>query len=74
MQARKHFTDLSNELHNIGAPIDAAECHGFICAQLCLMERPDEQAWRDNLMPPDAETGPLETELRALGRDTHKTA
>jgi uncharacterized protein len=72
MQALKNFTELSDKLNHVGAPVDAAECHGFICAQLCLMEHIDEQAWCDNLMPPDTETGTLEAELRALGRCTHK--
>lgn len=72
MQALSTFKELNDSLIRAGAPIGAAECHGFICAQLCLMQQIDEQAWRDSLMLPDAVSPALEDELRALCRNIRK--
>lgn len=72
MHAVSKFKELDDSLASAGAPVGAAECHGFICAQLCLMQQIDEQAWRDSLMLPDAVSPELEDELRTLSRTMRK--
>jgi len=49
VQAAKHFSELENLLHRIGAPVGASECHGFLCGQLCMDARADVDSWRECL-------------------------
>lgn len=49
MQAAKNYTELEELLKQLGAPVGASECHGFVCAQLCTNTRADVDSWRECL-------------------------
>ena len=49
MQAAKNFAELEDLLKHLGAPVGASECHGFVCAQLCMNAEADIGSWRQCL-------------------------
>ena len=49
MQTSKNFAELEELLKHLGAPVGASECHGFVCAQLCMNAETDVSSWRQCL-------------------------
>lgn len=72
MHVLNYFSQLNDSLARAGAAVAAAECHGFIAAQVCLTQDIDEQAWRDSLMLSETESATLADELRELSRRTRR--
>lgn len=49
MQTAKNFAELEDLLKHLGVPVGASECHGFVCAQLCMNTGADVSSWRQCL-------------------------
>jgi hypothetical protein len=58
------YRDIADMLHAAGAAVAAAECHGFLCGQLCGSVYPDESLWQEYL--------DLRTPDDRLARDCHE--
>ena len=43
------YNDLNEVLQRSQAQVDAAECHGFLSAQICIAGTADEELWREFL-------------------------
>jgi uncharacterized protein YgfB (UPF0149 family) len=43
------YKELNNLLENLQSDADAADCHGFICGQICVTEFPLQEIWREYL-------------------------
>ena len=43
------YDELDNILDEVAADPRAAECHGFLCGQICVAGFPDTQVWHDYL-------------------------
>lgn len=43
------YPELGESLRAADAAVVAAECHGFLCGQLCGITAPDEEVWREFL-------------------------
>ena len=54
VRAMLEYQDLSTLLKRANAEPDAAECHGFLCGQLCGSPLQTEETWREFL---DLQTG-----------------
>ena len=50
------YRDFESALSAAGAGVGAAECHGFLCGQLCSLQLPAEELWQEflDLRTPDA--------------------
>lgn len=66
MQTTKNYAELEDLLRQLGAPIGASECHGFICAQVCMNETADRRSWRECL---GVEGDELETALTRISEE-----
>lgn len=67
--ARLDYRSLSDLLLRSGAKTGAAECHGFLCGQICGTESPDEELWKefiDARTPDDSLADQCYAELREL--------
>ncbi|MBF8269022.1 MAG: uncharacterized protein HW386_731 [Gammaproteobacteria bacterium] len=51
------YFELNELLTNVEAEICAAECHGFLCGQICVSGYPHEELWQEFI---DAQTGDTE--------------
>lgn len=67
MQTAKNYTELEDLLTRLEAPVGASECHGFICAQLCMNARADVTSWRECL---GAEGDEFEATLARISQAT----
>lgn len=65
----KNFAELEDILQRSGTPIGASECHGFICAQLCTSDKPENRSWRECL---GAEGEELQAVLTRMGETVVK--
>ena len=43
------FIELSNLLSGAEALVNASECHGFLCGQVCVSGMPDDDLWQEFL-------------------------
>lgn len=53
------YLDLSQILQHAGAEAGTAECHGFLCGQVCVTAFPDEDLWMEFL---DVQTANMDLE------------
>lgn len=56
-----NYFDLSQMLNHAGAEASAAECHGFLCGQVCVSAMPDQDLWMEFL---DLQTGDTDLEFQ----------
>ena len=66
------FVELDELLLSVEAEISAAECHGFLCGQVCVTDFPMEDLWQefiDAQSNNDARVESCYTEIRALLAD-----
>jgi yecA family protein len=70
------YRELNNLLENLQSDADAADCHGFICGQICVTEFPLPEIWKEYLdVEPDDKQSITEglQDLQALVAETMKS-
>jgi len=63
-QLRDIFPDLERYLSGAGAAMQAPESHGVLCARYCMQERPDPEAWVEDVLGPVDESDLTQRECR----------
>ncbi len=43
------FIKLSDLLYRVQSMVNASECHGFLCGQICVSGQPDDELWQEFL-------------------------
>ncbi len=69
------YQDFESTLTAAGAGVGAAECHGFLCGQLCSLHFPAEELWQEFLdlhTPDDARVEGCHECVRGLLHQTRR--
>lgn len=64
------FTTVATALREAGAPVEAAEAHGSLCAMTCLLGAAAEEAWLGETLGGKAPAADVPDVLRRLARAT----